>query len=324
MIRLYVRDVRQALAGECWFAALSLALALPDICGMVEFPGASVAERYIGWYDRYVGRSLSGDGVADQTPYPSGEVVYNLRNTFLHQGAPTVVGEKVKEARNRLDRFTLMLGDGTRLHTMAMTVNVRDVAVRTLVVDATWLCATLCDSAESYYRGHSGDFDFGYSVLPQWALFGKESPLDDLVGQGDPLGELLQEKLNAAGHALRFEENVTDRLLEGVGRSLKRGNSPELPARATGRPEPAKAPPPAPRPGQPGGESRREHQLRCLFGQQFREERFVRKKEAIIGAALAANTRMQLNDSLTRLFPGEDVKIILGRLRPLIRDLPGR
>jgi hypothetical protein len=33
---------------------------------------------------------------------------------------------------------------------------------------------------------------------------------------------------------------------------------------------------------------------------------------------------MQLNDKLTKLFPGEDVKVILSRLKPLTHDWPGK
>ena len=62
---------------------LALALALPDICGAAEFSDDTpVAKRYIGWFDKYV-----YPFVGDQSDIPNltGELVYNLRNTFLHQ-----------------------------------------------------------------------------------------------------------------------------------------------------------------------------------------------------------------------------------------------
>ncbi len=36
MIRLYVNDIRKSLENECYFDALSLALTLPDMCGMAD------------------------------------------------------------------------------------------------------------------------------------------------------------------------------------------------------------------------------------------------------------------------------------------------
>ncbi|MBQ9348422.1 MAG: hypothetical protein IJT94_13995, partial [Oscillibacter sp.] len=78
MIDIYINEIRQALKHQCYFPALALALALPDICGMAEFPHLRVTERYIAWYDKYLGQAMVRDGGA---PYLSGEVVYNLRNT---------------------------------------------------------------------------------------------------------------------------------------------------------------------------------------------------------------------------------------------------
>ena len=302
MIVYYVRDIRRCLERECWFAALSLSLALPDICGVAEFPGQSVSERYIGWYDRYIGQNLARDGMEDRTPYLSGEVVYNLRNTFFHQGSTTIDSGKVNETRNRVDRFLLMLGDGTKIHSMAMTVEARVAAVRLLLVDVNFLCSILCDTAEWYYQNHRNDFRFACNVLPQSAMFDRESPLDAYVGQGDPIGGMLEEKLRAEGRNLHFQDNVTEKLLNRLKKPRTRV------------PEEEKQP----------SDAAFEHRLRCLFGQRFREKKYMQKKEAIIAAVRASHTRMQLNDNLTKLFPGGDVKVILGRLKPLTRDWPGR
>lgn len=167
MIEQYVKDIRRALKDKCYFAALSLALTLPDICGRVEFPNKSVTEGYIGWYDRYIGEQMARENLSGHTPYLSGEVVYNLRNTFLHQGSPVIVGEKVKERCNQVDRFILVLGDGTIIHSMAMTVQTQDVIVRTLYVDVTYLCSCICSNAERYYSSCRNKFFFEYNAVSQ-------------------------------------------------------------------------------------------------------------------------------------------------------------
>ena len=92
MIETYVDDIKKALSNELYFPALSLALTLPDICGSVEFPNKQIYERYIVWYDKYIGyfsKEISEKAPGDE-PYLSGEIVYNLRNTFLHNGLPGV------------------------------------------------------------------------------------------------------------------------------------------------------------------------------------------------------------------------------------------
>ena len=81
MIDIYVNDIRNALKNQSFFSALSLALTLPDVCGMAEFPNKQVAERYIGWYDKYIGAFIKNSEPFEQSPYLSGEMVYNLRNT---------------------------------------------------------------------------------------------------------------------------------------------------------------------------------------------------------------------------------------------------
>ena len=167
MIERYVEDIRRALKDKCYFAALSLALALPDICGRAEYPNKTVAEGYIGWYDRFIGEQMIRESLSGHTPYLSGEVVYNLRNTFLHQGSPVIIGEKVRECCNRLDRFILVLGDGTVIHSMAMTVNTPDAMIRTLYVDVTYLCSCICDSVERYYTANRDRFSFDYNTVSQ-------------------------------------------------------------------------------------------------------------------------------------------------------------
>ena len=145
MIDIYVNDIRNALKNQSFFSALSLALTLPDVCGMAEFPNKQVAERYIGWYDKYIGAFLKNSEPLEQSPYLSGEMVYNLRNTYLHQGSPNVDASKVKEETNQVDKFIFTLGDGTKIHEMTFSVSIGSVAFRTILVDITYLCNILCD-----------------------------------------------------------------------------------------------------------------------------------------------------------------------------------
>ena len=91
---------------------------------MAEYPDKSVAERYIEWYDRYLGvyMAYGKDDLGGNNPWLSGEVIYNLRNTYLHQGNPGITSNKVKEEANQLDEFILMLGDGTVLQTITLNI----------------------------------------------------------------------------------------------------------------------------------------------------------------------------------------------------------
>lgn len=101
--------MNRALDNDCFFSALSLALTLPDICGHAKYPTEqSNKKRYIAWYDEYVGAFEQCPGDEGQMPYLSGEVVYQLRCSFLHQGNPNIDKEKIHEECCKIDKFVLL------------------------------------------------------------------------------------------------------------------------------------------------------------------------------------------------------------------------
>lgn len=174
MIPIYVDDIRCSLKNKCYFSALSLTLTLPDVCGMAEFPNKQVGERYIKWYDKYLGDYMAygKDELGGNNPWLSGEVVYNLRNTFLHQGNPGIERNKVKEEVNRFDKFTLLLGDGTELQTATINIEAGaqetgKITYRMITVDVTYLCESICDSALWYYENNQEKFKFDFDVITQ-------------------------------------------------------------------------------------------------------------------------------------------------------------
>ena len=83
MVSVYVKQINQSLKQGLYFPALALALALPDM-------EDKVGQRYISWYDKYIGHNFKEDAIFPNSPCLSGELVYNLRNTYLHQGSPNV------------------------------------------------------------------------------------------------------------------------------------------------------------------------------------------------------------------------------------------
>ena len=42
-------------------------------------------------------------------PYLSGEVVYSLRNSLLHQGTPNIEADRIKDKNNKIDLFELVI-----------------------------------------------------------------------------------------------------------------------------------------------------------------------------------------------------------------------
>ena len=209
MIPLYVNDIKNALKNNCYFSALSLALALPDICGSVEFPDKSVTERYIAWYDLYIGQFLSEDNKYDndQSPWMSGELVYNLRNTYLHQGLPTINSSKVKEDTNRLDKFALVLGDGSFMNTLAIRAEVpnKNFSYKIIMVDISYLCNLISDCALWFFENNKGKFSFDFTLISQndfkRAMSEDPGPQESL---NDTLKKILNKFVEEKGENWRF------------------------------------------------------------------------------------------------------------------------
>ena len=179
MIDTYVNDIKRSLSNRLYYPALSLALTLPDICGSVEYPNKQISERYIGWYDRYIGDELRAEAekTGNRAPYLSGEVVYNLRNTFLHSGLPGLDSKKIKDEENRINSFILFTGDSRGMNQFA--VSFEDIPYKAIVVDVSYLCEVICEKALLYYSMNKDKFRFDYNVITEEDLFGAYSRLDN-------------------------------------------------------------------------------------------------------------------------------------------------
>jgi hypothetical protein len=88
---------REALAQNNLYAALTLALMLPDICGSLEDPGPGKAhKRYTKWFDDWGPEDLNG--------YVSAEDCFQLRCSLIHSGSAEI--EETK--RNGIDKFEFL------------------------------------------------------------------------------------------------------------------------------------------------------------------------------------------------------------------------
>ena len=344
MVELYVNDIENALKNKSYFSALAMSLALPDICGAAEYPNeTSTAKLYIEWYNKYLGEYMSNDS---GNPYLSGEIVYNLRNTFLHAGSPNIDSNKIKDEANQLDRFMLFLGDRTEM-CVTLFINTSIVKLRSMIVDVTYLCKTICDCSLWYYKNNTNKFHFDFSIDTQDHFLSGEGKLPS----GDPIIEALNQKLEQSGDTRRFQEsqyhNMADvitggfnyiflneelkqRYLNGEEIKLVRTMPPtdtpvitsntestvkkeSAPKKKTASPSKKKTKP-----------DKREAQVRSFFGQHFKEKKYKQKKEIIIQAILKSKTKQQVNNALMKSFASEETGVIYKRLSPLLASLPGK
>lgn len=210
MIEVYVQEIATCLKNRCYFAALALSLTLPDICGAAEYPDeTSVAKRYISWYDKYIGDNERKERDTEDSSYLSGEVIYNLRNTFLHQGNPTINKDKVKAKENRFDRFILILGDATVFWSGSTCFDLGNGAAtfRGMFIDVTYLCQKICMAALCCDQQNGSNILNDVLAIPQ-EFFMQPQNREDYKPDYSAFTQHLNEQLHQNGFSVSVPESV--------------------------------------------------------------------------------------------------------------------
>ena len=290
LINLYVDDILKSLECKSYFSALSLALALPDFCGAAEFPDKSVTERYINWYDNYVKNFMSYKSFgASQL---SGEVIYNLRNTFLHMGSPNIITSKIKQELNRIDKFTLLLGDATKIQVIFFCVDTPFGSSRAITIDTTFFCKNLCICASNYYEANKDKFQFDFNVIRQ------ENLENEILFKEYTLTQSPNKQLT--------EKSITDNNSDDSLKQTQEINNPDNTNKTNKKANKAQI-------------------ISDFISANFTEKKFKNKKQVIIDVILNSKSRTEINNTLTKTFPeGSDMKLIMKRIKPLTKDLFGK
>lgn len=339
MIDLYIKDIRNCLENKCYFAALSLTLTLPDICGMIEYPDeTSVTKRYINWYDKYIGDQLKNQRFDKSESYISGEIVYNLRNQFLHQGNPNIDREKVKEEVNRIDRFILELGDEIAVQECRGVFEAGNASFRSAYLNIAHLCESVCLTAEWYYSINKDKFkdkfpftfknifdNQSYVIINQNSLsiadviYSRLRESDERFEALDMPKEQFEKQFEAK--IVNMLANMVAGIIKGLEASPSHVSQNIPPEKETPQEAPPKKEAPSVQKTDP--KKKRENQIRTFFGQNFKDKKYTDHKEEIIKIILNAKTRQQINNALQKIFSGSQVKHINSVIKPLIKDLPG-
>lgn len=163
MLLRLIEDVERAIEHECYFAALALALTLPDICGKAEFPNDGNGARYKKWCKEFVYGIQSRNTPSGDMPYLNEDMIYSLRNLFLHQGTPNVKPSSSWDERCQVDHFTLEIVDpGGADGEMSMVEysGYPSIVRREIQVGVRDLCYRLRMAAKKYYEENPDKFTF--------------------------------------------------------------------------------------------------------------------------------------------------------------------
>lgn len=178
MVDRLLADMKKALDNDCYFAALSLALTLPDICGRAEYPDLvdKSKQRYIRWFDEYIGRyeKPSKQSKNDEDmPYLSGEVIYQLRCSLLHQGVPDIDKGNIKAKENQIDNFSLVVEKKKDfdIYSDVASVcwnNTSPNKYRSYRINVRRFCIIVRNVVKSYYEDNKDKFDFMNCNVIDW------------------------------------------------------------------------------------------------------------------------------------------------------------
>lgn len=163
MVEQIIKEINICLENECFLSALGMALTLPDICGKAEYPSEKyVSKRYINWFNTYVGDyEKPPSPYGDDMPYLSGEVLFSLRNSVLHQGTPNIHTTKVPDERFKTDEFILTIDDYTQSGLSHVVYDSStNVSFKQLQVNLCNLCVRLTHVADEYYKNNKSKFTF--------------------------------------------------------------------------------------------------------------------------------------------------------------------
>jgi hypothetical protein len=89
--------VRKSLENKNWYAALTLALTLPDICGRLEFPNKNSSKRFIHWFNDYLLDKYTRNNIWGTHVFLNGEDAYALRCAYPHQGEVNIEEQWIRK-----------------------------------------------------------------------------------------------------------------------------------------------------------------------------------------------------------------------------------
>jgi hypothetical protein len=151
----FLDAVIRCLETENWYAALSLTLTLPDICGSLENPStANNRERYTGWCKQWLEPLFTHQIGPDRQPkvFLSANDFYQARNSILHSGNSEIDEKK----RTDLDRFEFFESGGHCNWIVGGSMNgVSTPAYLQLRVDE--FCKTVLDGVNSWNTETAAD-----------------------------------------------------------------------------------------------------------------------------------------------------------------------
>lgn len=143
----FTQAIKKSIESENWYAALTLALTLPDICGRLSYPDLKEQskQRYIKWFDNYMLHHYKSRFPGDEFIFMSGGDCYALRCALLHEGRDDITEQKAKR-KEVLSKFVIAT-------TGAHRGKINDV----LILGLQSFCNEVCEGVGKWNEDYKDD-----------------------------------------------------------------------------------------------------------------------------------------------------------------------
>ncbi len=147
--------VERSLQSENHYAALAMALALPDICGWIEDPNSFSKARYLGWFEKYLQSKYTRLATNNRPEhiFLTGSDCYALRCAYLHEGREDISEQRAQQV---LESFQFVVTpDGWTVHmnqsnsTLQLQV---DIFCREVIEGVTQFLSDMATNTEASAR----------------------------------------------------------------------------------------------------------------------------------------------------------------------------
>lgn len=149
-----ISALNKCLESENWYAALSMAIAMPDICGSFDYPSETSSEtKYVKWFDNYLKHNYTHEVGAEHKviTFLSGSDCYALRCAYLHYGSDNIEKQRAKKA---LDKFSFF--SPSRWITAHSNLS-SDKRINKLQLQVDIFCRDILKAVKSWYQSKSED-----------------------------------------------------------------------------------------------------------------------------------------------------------------------
>lgn len=94
----FTQAIVTSIESENWYAALTLALTIPDICSRLSNPDLAQKsqKRYVKWFDEYILHHYESPFHGKGFTFMSGGDCYALRCALLHEGRDDITSQKAR------------------------------------------------------------------------------------------------------------------------------------------------------------------------------------------------------------------------------------